>query len=116
MSYFIFKTLLSGIVIAIISEIAKTSSLFAAIIASLPITSIFALTWLYLESGDIKTTSNLAIEIFWLVIPSLFFFIAFPSLLKYGVRFVPALLIASISTSSLYWIYLQVIRKLGVPI
>ena len=44
---FLIKTILSALVIAGVSELAKKYSLLAALLASLPLTSILAFVWLY---------------------------------------------------------------------
>ncbi len=46
------KVLFSGIIVVAASEIAKQSTIIGALIVSLPITSILALTYLYLDTGD----------------------------------------------------------------
>ena len=45
--YIVFKALLSGVIIALASEIARRSSLLGAVLISLPLTSILALIWAY---------------------------------------------------------------------
>ena len=52
MLYFLTKTILTAIIIIIVSEIAKKSSLLAAIIISIPLTSLLAFIWVYWESKD----------------------------------------------------------------
>ena len=52
MIYFLIKTLITATVIVIIAEIAKRSSLFAGLLASLPLTSFLAFVWLYWEKRD----------------------------------------------------------------
>ena len=85
--YFLIKTLLSAVMIAAISELGKRFSWLAAILASLPLTSILAIIWLYHDTGDVQKISDLTKGIFWAVLPSLLFFIIFPILLKNGIRF-----------------------------
>ncbi len=43
--------------------------------------------WLYGETKDTTKVADLAANIFWLVIPSLAFFISLPLLLKKGLNF-----------------------------
>jgi len=52
MIYFIIKWTLSGIVIAVISEVAKRSPAFGALIASLPLLSLLGILWLWREVWD----------------------------------------------------------------
>ena len=53
MGFTIVKTLLSAIIITMISEIAKRSPAFAALIASLPLVSVLGMIWIYNETNDI---------------------------------------------------------------
>ncbi len=80
---YLIKVLVSALIIATVSEVAKRSSLIAAIIAFLPLTSILALVWLYLETSDPKAVATLSMGIFWMVLPSLDFFLILVFLLKY---------------------------------
>jgi hypothetical protein len=82
MFYVAIKMGLSALLIVIISEVAKKSSLWGAILASLPLVSILAMLWLYLETKDVKAISTLSWNIFWLVLPSLVLFITLPVFLN----------------------------------
>jgi succinate-acetate transporter protein len=81
-TYYALKILVSAVLIAAISEIAKRSSFLGGLIGSLPLVSILALMWLYLDTRSLEKTSALSYSIFWLVLPSLSLFIALPWLLK----------------------------------
>ena len=50
--YFFFKTIISAIIIVAVSEIAKKYTWTAAIIVSLPLTSLLAFIWLYWDTKD----------------------------------------------------------------
>ena len=52
------------------------------VLASLPLTSILAFIWLYVDTQDKEKVIALSNSVFWLVVPSLSFFILFPILLK----------------------------------
>jgi hypothetical protein len=114
MLYLFLKALITGLVVAGVSEIGRRSSLMAGILASLPLTSLLALIWLYIDTSDAKATAQLSTSIFWMVLPSLFFFVAFPLLIKSGLGFYPALVSASVSMVLVYWGYLQLLGKFGV--
>jgi hypothetical protein len=116
MFYLLLKVIITGLVVAGVSEIAKRSSLMAAVLASLPLTSLLALIWLYFDTSDVKAAADLSTSIFWMVLPSLFFFIAFPLLVKSGFKFYPALLFASILMIGVYWGYVQMLKRVGVNI
>ena len=52
MIYYLLKTIITAIIIVIIAEIAKRSSLLAGILASIPLTSLLAFIWLYWDTKD----------------------------------------------------------------
>ncbi|MGZ5934162.1 MAG: DUF3147 family protein, partial [Rhizomicrobium sp.] len=87
MLYLALKALLSGIIIAVVSEVAKRSPAFGALIASLPLVSLLAIIWLWRDTGDTQRIANHAEATFWYVIPSMPMFLAFPFMLRAGVGF-----------------------------
>jgi len=50
--YLLLKAALSGIIVALASELARRSSLLGAVLISLPLTSILAIVWLYRDTRD----------------------------------------------------------------
>src|SRR6478609_5715250 len=84
MLYATLKVLITSILVVAVSEAAKRSSLFGALLASLPLVSVLAFIWLYIETGDIEKIASLAQAIFWLVLPSFARSWALPFLLRYG--------------------------------
>ena len=113
MGYFLLKTFITALIVAGISELSRRYSLIAALLASLPLTSILALIWIYTDSKDTQKIIAMSYDIFWLVIPSLAFFLLLPSLLKLNVQFVPALLLSCAATAVLYGVSLWLYRSLG---
>ena len=85
--YYALKILISAVLILLISEVSKRSSLLGAIFASLPLVSFLAILWLYRETKDTAKIAALSTDIFWLVLPSLLFFVVFPLLLKRSFNF-----------------------------
>ena len=85
--YLILKFSLSAAVLVTVSEIAKRSHLWAAILASLPLTSLLAFVWLYLDTKDTAKVASLSMDVFWLVIPSLVLFPSLALLLRNGFAF-----------------------------
>ena len=75
MAYLVLKFLITSIIIVAVSEIAKQSSFYGLILASIPLVSLLAITWLYLDTKDVSRVIDLSNGILWLVIPSLTFFI-----------------------------------------
>jgi len=113
---FLIKVLISGIIIAAVSELGRRYSLIAAILASLPLTSVLALTWLYLDTGNPQKVSELSIGILWAVLPSLLLFAVLPLLLKTGMRFAIAMPLACLMMFVGYTVYAGVLRKFGFPL
>jgi hypothetical protein len=109
MPYFLLKTFISALIIAGVSELSRRYNMLAALLASLPLTSILAFIWIYCEQKDPQKIIELSYSIFWLVIPSLVFFIVLPLLLKNGIEFTWAMLGAAITTAVCYGavVYLQ---------
>ena len=114
--YLVLKITLSAIVIAVISEISKRYSLAGGILASLPIVSVLAIIWLYVDTGSAEKVSKLSISIFWMVLPSLSLFITLPLLLKNRVPFYGALIISSVIMVVFYYIMFLILKKLGVAV
>ncbi len=100
--YFLTKTLITALIVAGVSELAKRYTLWAALLASLPLTSILALIWTYADSKDSSKIIELSYSIFWLVLPSLAFFLILPFLLKQGWAFPWAMAIAIAAMMALY--------------
>jgi hypothetical protein len=99
---FLLKVLISALLIAAVSEVARRSSVVGALLASLPVTSILAFVWLYRETGDVAKVAALSTDIFWLVLPSLVLFLLLPVLLRQGWGFVWSLLASCAATALAY--------------
>jgi hypothetical protein len=56
------------------SGLAKRPGLLGALVASLPVTSLLVLGWLYAETGDVARVATLSMDIFWFVLGGLAFF------------------------------------------
>ena len=105
--YFVIKSLFSGLLIAVIATASRRSSFLGALIASLPLTSLLSMIWLYQETRDTNKIATLSLDILWLVIPSMAFFIVLPIVLKRGLYFYPALLVSSLVTIAAYFSFIK---------
>lgn len=76
------KIIISAVLIVVVAEVAKRSSFIGGLIASLPLISILAFVWLYVDTRSTERIAALSYSIFWLVLPSLSLFIALPWLLR----------------------------------
>ena len=102
MLYLFIKALVSGLLIATISEVAKRSPGFGALIASLPLVSVLGMIWLWHDTRDPARLAAHAGATFWFVIPSLPMFLLIPALLQRGQSFWVALLAGCALTIALY--------------
>ncbi len=116
MLYYALKVGISAIVIVAITEIAKRSSGFAALVAALPLTSLLAFMWLHVEGAEPARIAELSGQIFWLVLPSLVLFLLLPLLIKQGFGFWFSLAISVAATTVCYLAMLPVLRKFGVQL
>lgn len=114
--YIVLKTLITAILVVGISELGKKYSFVGGILASLPLTSLLAFIWLYQDTKDVNEISKLSYTIFWMVLPSLFFFLCLPFLLKLGQKFYPALIASSVLTAGVYFFYVKAIKYLGIKL
>ena len=71
MGQFLLKTIVSALLIAGASGLARRSSLAGALLVSLPLTSLLAILWLWRDTRDPSRIAAFAAGIGWLVLPSL---------------------------------------------
>ena len=116
MLYLAVKALLSGVIIALVSEIARRSPGFAALVASLPLVSVLGMIWLWRDTADPERMAAHAGATFWFVLPSLPMFLLIPLLLKRGVAFYPALAAGCALTVILYLAMVWVAPKFGLTL
>lgn len=116
MLYYAAKVAVSALVIVAITEVARRSSGFAALIAALPLTSLLAFVWLYAEGNDPVRIAELSVQIFWLVLPSLILFLVLPLLIRLGVGFWLSLAGSISATALCYFALLPLLRKFGVQL
>lgn len=114
MSYYVMKIAVTTALVVLISEIAKRSSLMGAVLASVPLISVLAMVWLYVETGDGLQVAALARNILWLVLPSLVLFLLLPLLLSRGYGFYASLAVSIGVTVACYLFTLAVIRRFSL--
>jgi hypothetical protein len=114
MFYLIIKAVISGAVVAAVSEIAKRYPGLGGLVASLPLVSILGMMWLWRDTHDPERMAAHAAGTFWFVLPSLPMFLAIPALLKRGVLFWPALGLGCVLTMMLYGIVIWIGPRLGL--
>lgn len=100
--YFLLKVVLTALIVVGVAELSKHYSFLAAFLVSLPLTSILAFAWMHLDGQSNEAIAALSQDIFWLVIPSLVFFIVLSYLLRLNFSFLSAMLIAALATALSY--------------
>ena len=116
MLYYTIKFCVSALIIVLISEIAKRNSGFAALLASLPLTSLLAMIWMHFDGVESTQIATLSGQIAWLVLPSLLFFILFPVFIKQGLGFWFSLGLSATATITGYLLLLPLLRRFGVQL
>ena len=112
----VIKLLLSSGIIVIVSEIAKKNTLIGGLIVSIPLVSVMAMVWLYIDTKDIENINALSKSILWMVVPSLALFISLPVLLKSGVNFYISMGISILVTMGCYWLMIAALAKFGIKL
>jgi hypothetical protein len=112
--YLVIKALLSGAIVAAVSEIAKRYPGFGGLVASLPLVSVLGMMWLWRDTHDPDRMAAHAAGTFWFVLPSLPMFLLIPALLKRGVGFWPALAAGCVLTVVLYALMTWLAPRVGL--
>lgn len=113
MLLYIFKVLVSAVIIVAVSEVSKSNATLGALIKSLPLISVLSMIWIYLDTKNTDIISNLSFSTFWLVLPTLPMFLILPLLLRYRLGFFFALGLALICTLILYLIMVVILKRFG---
>jgi len=114
MLYLVVKALLSGVIVMMVSEIARRNPTFGALVVSLPLVSLLGILWLWRDTHDGQRIAAHAEATFWYVIPSLPMFLALPWMLRHGMGFWIALGTACLLTIALYGVTILVAARFGV--
>ena len=116
MTYYLVKIVITTLLIVAIAEIAKRSSFAGALLASVPLISVLAMIWLYVDTKDVAKVSALATSVFWLVLPSLALFVTLPVLLKQGLNFYLSMSISIGVTLGCYFLMISLLNHFGVKL
>ncbi len=116
MVYLLIKAAISGVLIALISEISRRYPGWGGLVASLPVTSLLAMLWLWRDTGDHERVAALSMGAFWFILPSLPLFFVLPKLLRSGVGFWASMGIAVAGTLALYAAMFWAAPRLGIEL
>ena len=114
MVYYAVKVLISAALVALVSELAKRSTVAGAVLASIPLVSVLAMIWLYVDTHDVAQVAALSRSVFWLVLPSLILFVTLPVLLQRGVGFYASLVMSIGATVVAYLVMIATARHFGL--
>ena len=116
MLYLLIKATLSGVVIAIASEVARRWPGWGALILSLPLVSVLAMVWLWRDTRDPLRLAAHAEATFWFVLPSLPMFLLIPLMLRQGFPFWLSLAAGCALTVALYLGMTTIGPRLGLKL
>jgi len=114
MLYLLIKALVSGAIVAAVSEIARRFPGWGGLLASLPLVSVLAMTWLYIDTRDTLKVADLAVSTFWFFLPSMPMFLIIPALLRSGWSWAATMAIAIAITLALYALMFWAAPRLGL--
>jgi len=99
---YLIKTLIAALIIVAVGEVSRRSSVLAAFLLALPIVSITALVWIYIDSKDKVKIADISYETFWYVIPTLPMFLLLSWLLRNEYHFYLSLFLCCVLTAALF--------------
>lgn len=114
MIYLVIKAGLSGVIVALVSEIARRNPGAGGLLASLPLVSVLGMIWLWRDTHDAVRMAAHAEATFWFVLPSLPMFLLIPIMLRNGAGFWAALIAGCLLTMGLYAAMIAFGPRLGL--
>lgn len=108
------KGIIAGTLVVAATEASRRSTAAAAIIVSLPLTSIIALAVLWHDTGDERQVIDLSWAILLIVLPSVVLFLALPLFMRAGVHFWAALPLSCAVMAVAYWCYAALLSRIGL--
>jgi hypothetical protein len=116
MTYLLLKAMISGLLIALASEVARRNAGVGALIASLPLVSVLGMIWLWRDTHDTERMAAHVGATLWYIAPSMPMFVLMPILLRAGVGFWPSLGFGCALTFGLYLLMLWAANHWGISL
>lgn len=114
MLLFLIKAAVSGLLVALISTIARRYPGWGGLVASLPLVSVLAMLWLYGETREAEKVAALAMSTFWFFLPSMPMFLLIPLMLRSGWSFGVTMVTAVVVTMLLYAVMNWLAPRFGI--
>jgi hypothetical protein len=116
MLYLIIKAALSGVIVAAVSEVARRYPVWGGLVASLPLTSLLAMIWLFRDTRDPERVAELSVSTFWFFLPSIPLFVALPLMIRSGVGYWTSMAVSVVGTLALYAAWFWAAPRLGIKL
>jgi len=116
MLHLVIKAVISGIIVAAASEVARRWPTVGGLIVSLPLVSLLAFLWLWNDTHDPGRIVALSMSTFWFFLPSMPLFLILPGLLRSGTSFWLAFTIGIAVTMALYAAMFWAAPRLGLKL
>ena len=85
MSFYVFKVLITALIILVITETAKFNLKIAALLTAMPIITLLCIFWMYYEGASPEKISKHMTYTVFFVVPTLPMFLVFPYVIaKFG--------------------------------
>lgn len=116
MTYLMIKAVVSGVLVVIVSEVARRYPSIGGLITSLPLIAVLSIIWLWRDTSDVERIAAYAQATFWFVLPSVPMFLALPAMLRHGVGFWAALVLSCVLTMALYSTTVWLLPRVGINV
>lgn len=105
------KTTMTTLIILLIPYLSKKISLLGSLLAAIPMVSILAMVWMYVDGQPNEKIGEFSNRVFWMVLPSLPMLLILPKLLQ-RINFPHALLIGCAITGILYLLMIRFLKNI----
>ncbi|HUJ04069.1 MAG TPA: DUF3147 family protein [Rhizomicrobium sp.] len=102
---YLVKVGLTAMFIVAMSELAKRSLYLAALLFALPLATVIATIWLFLDTHDAHRAADYSYGVLLLTPPGMLFLFLLPLGVRFGINFWISLAIAALITGAVYFAY-----------
>ena len=110
------KFVVTALIVVAVSEIVKRTDRLGALLASLPLTTLLVLFWMYVEKQPTAKLASYAYYTFWFVFPTLPMFLVMPWMLRNGAGFWPTLGTGALVTFACFLLTAWIGKLMGVEL